>query len=74
MIDCGPPIAGNGVVIEPFNDTRFDAVITFHCGGSIIPVVAVCGDNGEWTPNPLPFICSNGTLGIWFGASLSCLP
>ena len=63
MIDYGAPIDGNEVVIEPFNDTTFNAVVTFHCKEDIMRVEAVCGSNGEWIPNPSLFKCRSGTLG-----------
>ena len=62
-IDCGVPIGGNGVVFEPFNSTKFDAVVTFHCEESLISMVAVCDSKGEWMPKPSSFKCLNGTLG-----------
>ena len=65
-IDCGAPIVGDGgVVTRPFNNTKFSAVITFHCEVRDIPqvVMAVCGSNGEWIPNPSSFHCQNGILG-----------
>ena len=55
MTDCGSPVGGSGVVIEPFNDTKFDAVITFHCQENVHP--AVCGSNGEWFPSPASLKC-----------------
>ena len=65
VIDCGVPLRGNEVVIEPFNDTNFNAVITFHCEESITtPMVAVCDSNGEWVPDPSSFKCIiTGTIG-----------
>ena len=65
VIDCGVPIAGNGVVIEAFNDSKLDAMITFHCEGGIISMVAVCGSNVQWTPNPSSFECVTGNIGIY---------
>ena len=64
-IDCGAPIVGDGgVVTRPYNNTKFNAVITFHCEGRNISsvVMAICGSNGEWVPSPSSFQCQNGTL------------
>ena len=68
VIDCGAPIVGDGgVVTRPYNNTKFNAVITFHCEANLrdVPTVmmAVCGSNAEWVPNPSSFVCRNGTLG-----------
>lgn len=63
MIDCCPPLANVGVVIEEFNDTKFNAVITLRCEKSDIIMMAVCGRSGEWFPNPASFKCVNGLLG-----------
>ena len=66
VIDCGAPIVGDGgVVIRPYNNTKFNAMITFQCDTKDIPTVimAVCGSNGEWVPSPSSFVCQNGTLG-----------
>ena len=60
MIDCGPPLANAGVIIEDYNDTEFNAMITFQCEESKIAMMAVCGRNGEWLPNPASFKCENG--------------
>ena len=66
MIDCGAPIVGDGrLLTRPFNNTEFNAVITFHCDSRSTPkvVMAVCRSDGEWVPNPSLFECQNGTLG-----------
>ena len=64
MIDCGAPIPSSpGIVIDPFNNTKLEAVIVFHCGDPDTPVISVCGSNGEWVPNLSSFTCVNGTLG-----------
>ena len=60
VIDCGAPF-GYGVVIEPFNDTKLDAVIMFHCEESDTALrTAICRADGEWDPNPAVFECVNG--------------
>ena len=55
-----------GVVIEPFNNTMFNAVIIFHCEEGLIPdtvIEAVCGSTGVWSPNPANHMCVNESLG-----------
>ena len=63
VIDCGAPSTNTGVDIEPFNDTRLNAVITFHCQDRDSSLMAVCRSNGEWVPSPTSFKCKNGILG-----------
>ena len=61
-IDCGAP-SDYGVDVEPFNDTKLDAVIVFHCGERGSAMTATCSADGEWDPNPAVFQCVNGILG-----------
>ena len=61
MIDCGAPLV-YGFVVEPFNDTKLDAVITFRCEESDTAMTAICRADGEWDPNLAVFVCVNGTL------------
>ena len=67
VIDCGAPLANAGVDIEFFNDTKLNAVITFHCEdrgeNRDSSLMAVCKSNGEWIPSPASYECKNGTLG-----------
>ena len=63
MLDCGAPFAATGVIIEPFDNTKFGSLITFHCDGSNITMTAVCDSNGEWIPNPASFNCGDDSLG-----------
>ena len=65
-VDCGVPSVGiGGVVTGPYNNTKFNTVITFHCelSNTSSVLMTVCGSNGEWFPNPSSFECQNGTLG-----------
>ena len=55
-IDCNSPLAATGVIIEPFNYTKFGASITFHCEESTL-ITGVCGGNGEWEPDPASLKC-----------------
>ena len=57
VIDCGAPFNATGVIIDPFNDTEFGALITFHCENSM--TAAVCGSNGEWSTSPASLKCNN---------------
>ena len=63
MADCGVPIVGDGVVTGRFNNTNFKTMVTFHCEHGDVSLLAVCGINGMWLPNPFSFKCVNGTLG-----------
>ena len=56
MLDCGAPPNASGVVIDPFNDTEFGALITFHCETSM---TAVCGSDGEWSTSPASLKCGD---------------
>lgn len=56
----------NGIVIEPFNSTQFDATIIYHCDEDLIPdtiIEAVCGSTGVWSPDPAYHMCLNQSLG-----------
>ena len=64
VTDCGPPIHGTRVIIEAFDENKFNSVINFHCVESIIHIMmAVCGNTGEWIPNPSLFECRSRTSG-----------
>ena len=54
VTDCGAPFAASGVVIGPFNDTKFGATpITFHCEeDEVQSMTSLCSSNGEWIPDP----------------------
>ena len=60
VIDCGAPSFASGVTIDPFKNTKFGALITFHCEESNNSMTAVCGSDGEWFPNPASIKCGNG--------------
>ena len=64
VVDCGVPVSANQVIIDPFNNTKFGALITFHCEESNNSMTAVCGSDGEWIPNPASLMCggSGNTL------------
>ena len=52
VVDCGAPPTATGIIIDPFNNTKFSALITFHCEENNNSMTAVCGSDGEWIPNP----------------------
>ena len=60
MVDCGAPVAASGVIIDPFNNTKFGALITFRCQEEEMLITSLCSNNGEWIPNLNSFEC--GTL------------
>ena len=60
VVDCGVPHHANRVVIDPFNNTKFGALITFHCEESNNSMTAVCGSDGEWIPDLSSYECDNG--------------
>ena len=65
-LDCGNISSGPEVVIEPFNNTLFNATINFHCEEGLIPnttMVAVCGSTGVWSHNPANHLCVNQSSG-----------
>ena len=57
MVDCKSPPTVTGVIIDPFNNTKFGALITFHCEENDDSTTAVCGTDGEWFPNPASLMC-----------------
>ena len=59
MVDCGVPLSANRVVIEHFNNSKFGALITFHCEESNNSMTAVCGSDGEWIPSPASLVCGD---------------
>ena len=66
FLDCGTPSFTNGVSIESFNTTMFNATIIYHCEDGLIPAAvleAVCGRTGVWDPNPVNHFCVNQSLG-----------
>ena len=61
-LDCGTPIGSDRVVIEPFNSTLFNSMITFRCQDGLKPdtvSTAVCDRRGVWDPNPSHYLCVN---------------
>ena len=64
VLSCGDPDFVDGIVVETFNDTKLDAVISVHCVESDVLMMVVCGSNGEWVPHPASFQCINRTLGM----------
>ena len=60
--DCGtlpPPI--NGFLLQSHTNTKEGSVVVFQCDPGFVPegeMVAVCGSDGQWTPNPGGVTCS----------------
>ena len=83
-LDCDRPSVSSdrGVVIEPFNNTLFNATFVFHCEEGLIPdtvIEAVCGSTGVWSPNPANHLCVNQSSGTkpslnkYVAPSVSCI-
>ena len=72
VIDCGIPFGAPGVVIEPSNNTFLDALISFQCEESNTTMTAVCGNNGQWAPNPMSLKCGTGRLIMFYEHHSSC--
>ena len=78
MVDCGSPMGGVGVVIEPHNDTKLDTVIIFHCQQSDDLMMAVCGINGKWIPTLTALNCVDASgnylssINLYYVPKVSC--
>ena len=61
--DCGappPPVSGS---VHPHTNTTEGSVVVFQCDPGFVPegeMTAVCGRDGQWTPNPGGVTCSPG--------------
>ena len=59
--DCGAlPPPTNGFV-QPHTNTTEGSVVVFQCDPGFVPegvMTAVCGRDGQWTPNPGGVTCS----------------
>ena len=59
--DCGappPPVSGS---LQPGANTTEGSVVVFQCDPGFVPdgqMTAVCGSDGQWTPNPGGVSCS----------------
>ena len=60
--DCGvPPPPVNGFLLQPHTNTTEGLVVVFQCDLGFVPegeMTAVCGRDGQWTPNPGGVTCS----------------
>ena len=60
--DCGapsPPV--NGSLLQPYTNTTESSVVVFQCDSGFVPegeMTAVCGSDGQWTPDPGGVTCS----------------
>ena len=57
VVDCGVPLPVNRIILDSFNNTKFGALITFHCEQNDDSMTAVCGSDGEWIPSPTSLVC-----------------
>ena len=60
VIDCGAPPNASGVTFDPFNDTKFGALIIFRCENT---TTALCGSDGEWSTSPSSLKCGETCSG-----------
>ena len=61
---CGPPVAGDGVVIHNYTTTFEGSSITFTCEDGLFPnvnITATCTGEGNWTTDPATYMCINIT-------------
>ena len=64
IVECGPPVAGNGVVIHSYTTTFEGSSITFTCEDGLFPnvsITAICTGEGHWTTDPATYMCANIT-------------
>ena len=59
--DCGPPPSLTNGSLQPHTNTTEGSVAVFQCDLGFVPegeMTAVCGSDGQWTPNPGGVTCS----------------
>ena len=59
--DCGPPPSLTNGSLQPHTNTTEGSVAVFQCDPGFVPegeMTAVCGRDGQWTPNPGGITCS----------------
>ena len=62
--ECGPPVAGDGVVIHKYTTTFEGSSITFNCEDGLFPnvtITATCTREGYWRTDPTTYMCINIT-------------
>ena len=62
VAECGPPEAGDGVVIHNYTTTFKGSSITFTCEDGIFPnvnITATCTGEGHWNPDPATYMCKD---------------
>ena len=62
VAECGPPEAGDGVVIHNYTTTFKGSSITFTCEDGIFPnvnITATCTGEGHWSPDPATYMCKD---------------
>ena len=59
--DCGAPPSPVSRSVQPHTNTTEGSVVVFQCNPGFVPegeMTAVCGSDGQWTPNPGGVTCS----------------
>ena len=69
VANCSSPSTASGVVIEPYSNTTEGAMIYHNCDFEqcLLPnerLMAVCGSDGRWSPDPTNHICNRSNYGI----------
>ena len=68
-VNCLAPSAASGVVIDPYSNTTEGTMIYYNCDFEqcLLPnerLIAVCGSDGRWSPDPANHICNRSNYGI----------
>ena len=61
--DCGAPTPPVNGFQQSYANTTRGSVVVFQCNPGFVPegvMTAVCGRDGQWTPNPGGVTCSPG--------------
>ena len=59
--NCGAPPSPVSGSVHPYTNTTEGSVVMFQCDPGFVPggeMTAVCGNDGQWTPNPGGVTCS----------------
>ena len=59
--ECGPPVAGDGVVIHNYTTTFEGSSITFICEDDLFPndtITANCTEGGHRSTDPATYMCT----------------
>ena len=61
-VHCNYPNVGPNVSVEGYSNGVGGSQITYHCQPGMLPsdrFVAICGDDGSWSPNPDNHVCTD---------------